>query len=84
MRVLVLAVLAAAVILGGLPTKSAFAACSPWFGCPSTSGPSTSGLSTSGPSYSGAPGPIVGAGLPVLVILGGAYYVVRRRRRNKG
>jgi hypothetical protein len=28
-----------------------------------------------------APGPLVGAGLPVLVIAGGAYWVVRRLRR---
>jgi LPXTG-motif cell wall-anchored protein len=30
-----------------------------------------------------APGPLVGAGLPVLVIAGGAYWVVRRRRRKR-
>ena len=29
-----------------------------------------------------APGPLVGAGLPVLVIAGGAYWVVRRLRRK--
>ena len=30
-----------------------------------------------------APGPLVGAGLPVLVIAGGAYWVVRRLRRKR-
>jgi hypothetical protein len=29
-----------------------------------------------------APGPIVGAGLPVLVVAGGVYWVVRRHRRE--
>jgi hypothetical protein len=33
--------------------------------------------------YKGAPGPLVGAGLPVLVIAGGAYWVVRRLRRKR-
>jgi hypothetical protein len=35
------------------------------------------------PYYHPAPGPLVGAGLPVLVIAGGAYWVVRRLRRNR-
>jgi hypothetical protein len=30
----------------------------------------------------GAPGPLVGAGLPLLVIGGGGYWVVRRYRRK--
>jgi hypothetical protein len=30
-----------------------------------------------------APGPLAGAGLPVLVIAGGAYWVVRRLRRKR-
>jgi hypothetical protein len=30
----------------------------------------------------GAPGPVVGAGLPLLVLAGGAYWVVRRYRRK--
>ena len=29
----------------------------------------------------GAPGPLVGAGLPVLLIGGGIYWIVRRRKR---
>jgi hypothetical protein len=33
--------------------------------------------------YRPAPGPLVGAGLPVLVIAGGAYWVVRRLRRKR-
>jgi len=70
MRTLALAISAVAVVLLSTP-GSAFAACALDIVC---SGP---------PHYSGAPGPIVGAGLPVLVVLGGAYYVVRRRRRNK-
>jgi hypothetical protein len=72
MRTLALAFLAVAVMLLGTPVGSAFAACALDIVC---SGP---------PHYSGAPGPIVGAGLPVLAVIGGAYYVVRRRRRNKG
>jgi hypothetical protein len=31
----------------------------------------------------GAPGPLVGAGLPVLLIGGGIYWIVRRQRKNK-
>ena len=30
----------------------------------------------------GAPGPLVGAGLPVLLIGGGIYWIVRRRRSS--
>jgi hypothetical protein len=29
----------------------------------------------------GAPGPLVGAGLPVILIGGGIYWIVRRRKR---
>ena len=32
--------------------------------------------------YHGAPGPIVGAGLPVLAIGYGVYWLVRRRKRG--
>jgi len=35
------------------------------------------------PSYKPAPGPLVGAGIPVLVIAGGAYWVVKRLRRKR-
>jgi hypothetical protein len=34
-----------------------------------------------GGGYRGAPGPIVGAGLPVLLIGGGIYWMVRRKKR---
>jgi LPXTG-motif cell wall-anchored protein len=30
----------------------------------------------------GAPGPLVGAGLPVILIGGGIYWLVRRRKRT--
>jgi LPXTG-motif cell wall-anchored protein len=29
----------------------------------------------------GAPGPLVGAGLPVLLVGGGIYWIVRRRKK---
>jgi LPXTG-motif cell wall-anchored protein len=32
----------------------------------------------------GAPGPLVGAGLPVLLIGGGIYWLVRRRKGRAG
>jgi hypothetical protein len=32
--------------------------------------------------YAGAPGPIAGAGLPILAVGFGVYWLVRRRRRN--
>ena len=35
-----------------------------------------------GHEYSGAPGPIVGAGLPVLLVAGGIYWLVKRRRKG--
>lgn len=35
-----------------------------------------------GHKYSGAPGPIAGAGLPILAIGYGVYWLVKRRRRN--
>ena len=31
--------------------------------------------------FKGAPGPLVGAGLPVLLIVGGIYWLVRRKNR---
>jgi hypothetical protein len=34
------------------------------------------------PHYSGVPGPLVGAGLPVLAAGFGAYWLVRRYRRK--
>lgn len=30
----------------------------------------------------GAPGPVAGAGLPILVVAGGAYWLLRRRRNR--
>jgi LPXTG-motif cell wall-anchored protein len=35
-----------------------------------------------GGGYRGAPGPIVGAGLPVLLVGGGIYWIVRRKKRT--
>jgi LPXTG-motif cell wall-anchored protein len=35
-----------------------------------------------GGNVRGAPGPLVGAGLPVLLIGGGIYWLVRRRKRT--
>jgi hypothetical protein len=34
------------------------------------------------PHYRGAPGPIAGAGLPVLAIGYGVYWLAKRRRKN--
>jgi hypothetical protein len=34
-----------------------------------------------GGNVRGAPGPLVGAGLPALVIAGGIYWLVRRKKR---
>ena len=34
--------------------------------------------------FRGAPGPIAGAGVPVIVIGYGAYWLLRRRRRKGG
>jgi hypothetical protein len=31
--------------------------------------------------FRGAPGPIVGAGLPIFLVGGGIYWLVRRRKR---
>jgi hypothetical protein len=35
-----------------------------------------------GGNYSGAPGPLLGAGIPFLVVAGGVYWVARRFRRK--
>ena len=35
------------------------------------------------PIHRGAPGPLLGAGLPAVAALVGAYLVARRRRRGK-
>jgi hypothetical protein len=34
------------------------------------------------PPYNGAPGPLLGAGLPFLGIVGGVYWIARRLRRK--
>jgi len=70
MRTLALTVSAVAVLLAGLPMQSAYAECTAR-DCPTHI------------TVSGAPGPIAGAGLPILAVIGGAYYLVRRQRRNK-
>jgi hypothetical protein len=36
-----------------------------------------------GGGVKGAPGPLVGAGLPVLLIGGGIYWIVRRQKKSK-
>ena len=36
-----------------------------------------------GGNVRGAPGPLVGAGLPVLLIGSGIYWIVRRRKKTK-
>jgi LPXTG-motif cell wall-anchored protein len=35
-----------------------------------------------GGGFKGAPGPLVGAGLPVLLVGGGIYWLVRRKKRQ--
>jgi hypothetical protein len=40
------------------------------------------GQNGQGNNYSGAPGPIVGAGLPVLAVGYGVYWLIKRRRRK--
>jgi hypothetical protein len=35
------------------------------------------------PHHRGAPGPLLGAGLPLLLLLGGGYFVARRLRRER-
>ena len=36
-----------------------------------------------GGNVRGAPGPLVGAGLPVILIGGGIYWIVRRQKQKK-
>jgi hypothetical protein len=35
------------------------------------------------PARRGAPAPLIGAGLPLLLLVGGGYFVARRLRRNQ-
>jgi hypothetical protein len=44
--------------------------------------PPPSGPPPPPPGMRGAPGPIVGAGLPVLVVGYGVYWLIRRRRQR--
>jgi MYXO-CTERM domain-containing protein len=46
------------------------------------SGASTGALAQWTPGPQGAPGPVIGAGLPALLLIGGVW-VVRRIRRRK-
>ena len=39
------------------------------------------GHENDGGGYRGAPGPIIGAGLPLLLIGGGIYWLARRRKK---
>jgi hypothetical protein len=74
MRASALAISATAIVLFAFSTNSALAQCAP------SSPYCTSHYS----GYSGAPGPIAGAGIPALAIIGGgAYFLFRRLRRNK-
>ena len=34
------------------------------------------------PRFQGAPGPVVGAGLPVVLLIGGGYWALRRFRKK--
>ena len=49
---------------------------------PKRSGWKWSGPKWSGHNVSGAPGPIAGAGLPVLAVGYGVYWLIKRRRRK--
>jgi len=53
-----------------------------WYGSGSHDHDGNSGGTNGGSTYRGAPGPIVGAGLPVLAIGYGVYLLVRRRRNK--
>ena len=46
-------------------------------------GGDSGGKGGKGDGVKGAPGPLVGAGLPVLLIGGGIYWIVRRRKKTK-
>jgi LPXTG-motif cell wall-anchored protein len=43
-------------------------------------GGDSGGKGGKGDGVKGAPGPLVGAGLPVLLVAGGVYWLVRRRK----
>jgi hypothetical protein len=47
-------------------------------------GQGQNGNGQGGNGYHGAPGPIAGAGLPILAVGYGAYWLVRRYRRKSG
>ena len=50
-------------------------------GVPALGQKGTIGTKPPSTGVKGAPGPVVGAGLPLLLIGGGIYWIVRRRKK---
>jgi len=58
------------------------ALCVPAFADPNNGNGNKNGWSNpNNPHYSGVPGPIAGAGLPIIAVGYGIYWLIRRRRR---